>query len=338
MAGEPDGTLLDWRDIAGKHKWEVLLLGNGMSINVWEPFGYRELFDAAKTAGLSAEDREIFASSPNFERVLGELLTAIRINDTYGLETGPLLKRYRSIQRALVDAVRAVHLNATRIPDSTLEAINATMKRFAWVFTTNYDLLVYWAMANGGFDPFMDHFRFAKRCQFDPGRAEVIPKKVPVYFLHGGLHLVTGSSGATWKLRGKGLDTILRQFGKPIEGDPKARPLLVTEGSTADKLVAIEENVYLSHALDVLRERDGPVVVFGSSLGRQDAHLTSALSEMSERPVAISMVRAPKVDLLLKQLDIFGAVKSSELLFFDAATHPLGTASLRVPATPRRRG
>jgi len=50
-------------------------------------------------------------------------------------------------------------------------------------------------------------------------------------------------------------------------GDVRARPLLVTEGSAVDKLAAIEDNVYLSHALGRLRQRDLPLVVFGSSLG-----------------------------------------------------------------------
>jgi len=43
MAGEPDGTLTDWREIATRYRWDTLLLGNGMSINIWEPFGYRNL-------------------------------------------------------------------------------------------------------------------------------------------------------------------------------------------------------------------------------------------------------------------------------------------------------
>lgn len=60
MAGEPDGTLFDWSDIATAHKWDTLLLGNGMSINIWEPFGYRKLYDRAKFDDLSARDRSCF--------------------------------------------------------------------------------------------------------------------------------------------------------------------------------------------------------------------------------------------------------------------------------------
>ncbi len=100
----------------------------------------------------------------------------------------------------------------------------------------------------------MDHFRYGGRCEFDPARASVLADRIPVYFLHGALHLVAGGTGATWKLTQRDLDTILDQFGKPIKGDAKARPLLVTEGSAKDKLAAIEDNAYLSHALTRLRE------------------------------------------------------------------------------------
>jgi len=197
MAGEPDGTLADWREIATHYRWDTLLLGNGMSINIWEPFGYRNLYDRAKLGGLTEQDRRLFSSTPNFERVLADLLTAIRVNEAVGLESALLLERYRNIQGALIRAVREVHLKQGKVPPSTRKIISETMQQFEWVFTTSYDLLVYWAMASAGFEPFMDHFRYRGRCEFDPNRASVPVDRVPVYFLHGALHLVTGSSGAT---------------------------------------------------------------------------------------------------------------------------------------------
>lgn len=334
MAGEPDGTLVEWSEIATRYRWDTLLLGNGMSINIWEQFGYRNLYDRAKHSGLTTADRKLFSSTPNFERVLADLLTAIRVNDAVGLDTGPLLERYRNIQGALIQAVRQVHLKLSRVPLSTRRTISDTMEGFEWVFTTSYDLLVYWAMACEGFEPFMDHFRYGGRCEFDPARASVPANRVPIYFLHGALHLVAGSTGATWKLRQTDLDSILDQFGKPIKGDARARPLLVTEGSADDKLTAIEDNEYLPHALDRLRQRDLPVVAFGSSLSEHDAHLAEALSEHPERPVAISMLPADRKRLLAQQVDISGRLEARPLLFYDATTHPLGNPGLSIEMTP----
>lgn len=178
MAGEPDGTLHRWEDLAGKHDWQVLLLGNGMSINVWEPFGYKELLPAARSF-LTAKDSALFGSRTNFERVLSDLNTAIRVADIVGIDTSELYKRCRSIQLALGKAVQQVHLIRSAVPDHTLATIRKVMTEFEWVFTTSYDLLIYWAMGFGGtYRPFKDHFRYAGRCRLIlPGRTSTWPTR-----------------------------------------------------------------------------------------------------------------------------------------------------------------
>lgn len=333
MPAEPDGTLQRWDDVAGLFDWETLLVGNGLSINVWDSFNYAKLYDHAKSQGdLTKAARDLFATTPNFERVLGDLLTAIRLNEVFDLDTGPLYNSYRTIQLALGHAVREVHVPV--VPLARLSAIRAILENFEWVFTISYDLLLYWAIAcRGKFDPFMDHFRFNNRCEFDPARAEDWDSKIPIYFLHGALHLVVGGSGVTWKLRRGEMKNLLSQFGQPIDGDPQARPLLVTEGSADDKLRAIETNAYLGRALEKLRENVQATVVFGASLGEPDNHLVKALSENPERPVAVSMLPGRKGALLAKQVDLAERLKAEPLVFFDATTHPLGSSELSV--TPR---
>lgn len=329
----PDGTLHDWEDIAKSEDWQVLLLGNGLSRHVWEPFGYRALFDHAARAELTEADRALFGSQTNFERVLGDLSTAIRVTDLAGLKSDKLYERYRSIQRALGHAVRRVHLTRSQVPDDTLAVIRGVMESSEWIFTTSYDLLVYWAMGyDGRYAPFKDHFRYAGRCQFDPDRSPVYEGEIPVYYLHGALHLTVGGDGDTWKVRLTSLRTILDQFGQPIAGDPQARPLLVTEGSAQDKMRAIEGNKYLSHALHRLRGLPLPVLVFGSGLSEQDEHLVEALNEHPERPVAVSMLpEGSQKDRAREQGDLWGRLTTERLYFFDATTHPLGAPDLAVP-------
>lgn len=209
MAGEPDGTLHDWNKIVDAEAWQALLLGNGLSINVWEPFGYRSLMDQAAKAQLTDADRALFDGTTNFERVLADVNTAVRVTEAVGVDADPLYERYRSIQRALGHAVRQVHLARAQVPTRTLATIRAVMEDSEWVFTTSYDLLIYWAMGYGGrYRPFKDHFRYGGRCEFDPRRHSVYEGEVPVYYLHGALHLVVGGSGRTWKRVGS-LQTIL---------------------------------------------------------------------------------------------------------------------------------
>jgi hypothetical protein len=326
-----DGSVESWPDIAPEFTEAALLCGNGLSINVWPAFAYGSLFDQARAGGLTAEDLALFASTENFERVLSDLNTAIRVNEALSLRTARIYERYRSIQRVLGRAIRGVHLTRSQVPDSTLEGIRAELLRYEWIFTTSYDLLLYWAMGCGGsFIPFLDHFRGGGRLEFHPDRADVRVGDIPVYFLHGALHLVVGGSGVTWKLRRQEIQTLLDQFGEPIPGDPQARPLLVTEGTSRDKLRAIEANAYLAHALQRMRLVELPMVVFGCSLSEQDDHLLAALNEHPARTVAVSLRPGNKRALAARQAEIYARLNAEEVRFFDATSHPLGDPTLRV--------
>jgi hypothetical protein len=326
-----DGSLAAWPDLAQRFSEAALLCGNGLSVNVWRAFAYESLFDHALDGGLTNEDLALFGDAQNFERVLSDLNTAIRVNETIGQATDAIYERYRSIQRGLGHAVRAVHLSRSQVPRATLTTIREELLNYEWIFSTSYDLLLYWAMGCGGsFRPFIDHFR-GSRLEFDPERADVYVDQIPIYFLHGALHLVVGGSGTTWKLRRDSVNTVLDQFGEPIRDDPHARPLLVTEGTARDKLRAIEGNAYLAHSLQTLRATDLSLVIFGSSLGPQDDHLLDALNEHPGRAIAVSLRPERSRVVAARQADIYARLETDALYFFDATTHPLGDPGLRVP-------
>lgn len=190
-----DGSLDSWPGLAPRFSGAALLIGNGLSINVWPPFAYSSLFDQARTAGFTTEDRALFANTENFERVLSDLNTAIRVTEVLSLPTNRIYERCRSVQRALGQAIRAVHLTRTQVPEPTLASIRAELLRYEWTFTISYDLLVYWAMGSGGqFPPFIDLFRGGGRLEFRADSADVYVGQIPVYFLHGALHLVVSGS------------------------------------------------------------------------------------------------------------------------------------------------
>lgn len=77
-----DGHLETWPDLSQHFSEAALLCGNGLSTNVWPAFAYQSLFQHAQNAGFSAEDLALFDGSQNFERVLSDLNTAIRVNKT----------------------------------------------------------------------------------------------------------------------------------------------------------------------------------------------------------------------------------------------------------------
>jgi Domain of unknown function (DUF4917) len=108
-----DGRLADWADIAVLAPWDGLLLGNGMSINVWPGFDYSSLFEEAD---LSLADSKSFEAleTTNFEVVLESLDRATRLVEASGREADFLKERRVSIAEALGRTVNSVHISPRR--------------------------------------------------------------------------------------------------------------------------------------------------------------------------------------------------------------------------------
>ena len=177
-SGSLDGSLHRWDDIAEEYDWRTLFIGNGLSINLWPNFGYRTLVEHANLTGT---DDRIFQGedTPNFEVVLADINTAIWIaavcDDANSPAIDAMQRSFDRIQEALGHAVRAVHPEHADIPHTALVAIREHLLKYDWVFTTSYDLLLYWAMGTGldAFTPFTDLFvrRHGDRARFDIRRA-----------------------------------------------------------------------------------------------------------------------------------------------------------------------
>jgi hypothetical protein len=332
--GAPDGSLQDWSDIEDDG-WRSILVGNGLSINVSRYFDYGSLYEEAKPrrgiGGLTDEDRAVFDAfgTTNFEVVLARLRDGITLAEVLGRKQEPYRRRFRSVQEALGQAVRRVHVEWSDVPDETLAAIKAELRQYKSVFSTSYDLLIYWAMGHGeNYGLFRDCF-WANGCEFDPENCDIRYGGRPIYYMHGALHLVVGGSGATRKLTQQH-GRLLDQFGQAIDDDDEARPLLITEASARDKLRAIEGNDYLAHAYEELKDQEGPLAVFGHALGDQDRHLVDAINATPERAVAVSMVRKGRRRMREQQAEIWGKLHTDEISFYDAATHPLGDPSFTL--------
>jgi hypothetical protein len=335
MDHPPLGELCDWEEIADPN-WNVLLLGNGLSINVWPRFDYESLYEEANEPdfedGLGPRERSIFEAfdTTNFEVVLAKLQDGITLARVAGKKTGTYRRLFREVQAALGRTVRRVHVDWVELPDSTLELIKDSLGEHQAIFSTSYDLLVYWAIVSGEeYDCFCDCFWANDRNEFDPEDCEIRRGNVPVYYLHGALHLLVEGSGTTRKLVKSG-GRLLDQFGKPVKGDQEARPLLISEGSHRDKLQAIEANEYLAHVYETLKKTSEPLLVFGHSLGEQDQHLIEAINANPDRPVAISMRRKSGEELRAEQARIYGKLRTTKVHFYDAKTHPLGSPELRL--------
>lgn len=341
----PDYRRLDsWAKVKPLEKWESILIGNGASMAVWDGFSYASLYQAA-TSGkpevpLHAEDVQLFSrlKTRNFEQVLSRLLLAEEVAEALGEDPKPYRQAYERIRAALVAAVQYVHIPWMATPDDVLATIRETLAEFRYVFSTNYDLLDYWAIMETP-EEFLDFF-WGKTSgddttQFHSHDVEVWASKVKttrILYPHGALHLVRTRDGETHKLCYSNGSTILDRFGEPIDGEDVV-PLIVTEGTSDNKIASIQQSDYLSFALSAFSARKKPMVVFGHSLGTSDDHLVEAITMKeygaSARHIAIA-VRPGSPEQVRKSIDYFrNRLPDAKLTFFNSETFPLGDPALK---------
>ena len=327
-----DGKLIEWNSIKEPYQWSGILIGNGASINVWNHFNYSSVFSKATTGDvlhpLTDEDQRLFdalGKVTNFEHVLSSLGTAKTINSALGLSTDEIDVRYNSIQRTLIETIHTLHIPWIQTPNNVLQAVRDELLNYSYVYSTNYDLLIYWSIMHHNGGGFLDYF-FTE--QFDLGNTEVWSKVTAVLYLHGGLHLYRLPTGQTLKRRAMDNANLLELFGKPYYAD--AVPMIVTEGSPDGKLSSIFRSDYLSFAYNKFSQHQGGLVIFGHSLSANDKHISDAMNKWGKRTLAISMLPDDENSIKREKARIFEKLPEAEIYFFDATTHPLGASDLRV--------
>ena len=225
------------------------------------------------------------------------------------------------------------HVQHSDVGKRRFTSIRTALKCYRQVFSTNYDLLVYWAMMSFGegetCDDFVDYF-FGE--PFDAARigSHWPGQRTAVYYLHGALHLYRNLYGQTIK-RARGEQGLLENFFP--KDDMRNVPQFVSEGSAEDKRLAIASSDYLSFAQSKLSGCTGSLVIFGHALAQNtDQHLVDAIRNSQVKRIAISMMKEENADGIIKRkADLrkrFGSTK--EVLFFDASSHSLGDPQLSV--------
>jgi hypothetical protein len=273
----------------------------------------------------------------DFERVLRGLRDAIIVNRALGLEERPLGESYEVVQRALGEAIAQTHIGWAMTPTRVLRAIRTELVKYRFVFSTNYDLLIYWSILCEDPNPsdVKDLFWTPgpdRWLVFDPSNTKTAPEVTRVMYLHGGLHIYSLFDGTTAKYVPAAGENLLDAFQRFVgDADPFGPiPLLVTEGDAEDKRAVIESSAYLSFAYQQLVMCQDPIVVFGQGLGEGDAHIARALNSFGGRQIAIALLPDEPDELVSKQAHYQELLPRARLSFFDATTHPLGAPSLRV--------
>ncbi|VVO30356.1 DUF4917 family protein [Pseudomonas fluorescens] len=331
---EFDAELEDWNAVRATTSFTGLLVGNGASRVVWDDFGYDSLFENARTVEekpLSQSELSVFEAMGTriFEQVLSALKTTSRINKALAVSSAAPRNRYYAIKEALINTVHGVHIPWRLMQASSLAKINQELSRYPTVFTTNYDLLNYWAIMQGP-QAITDLFNGADS-NFDLSNTQT--DQARMLYLHGGLHLVRNSDGSARKLTSTE-GTLLGSFA--INNTIKTLddvPLFISEGTSQDKLKVIRSSDYLSYCYEQLLSHNGALCIFGHRLAEQDSHIVHALRQAQLKTIAVSIYPRSKAFIqhqkrhyttLFEGLDV-------RLRFYDSKSHGLGNPQLSVP-------
>ena len=332
MADPIDPDLEDWADLASR-EWPALLVGNGLSINLWAGFRYDSLFTSAT---MTPEAQAIFAElgTTNFEQCLECLHHANISLRALHEPTTKVDQTYAEVRDALVETVSAAHVPWSAFPQDTHDVLANAMNSHKSVFTTSYDLSLYWSQLQTGMSVDIIDFFWGNGHRFDPLDTEVHRSSATcLYYLHGGMHLwqddSTGEDGKWTSSDGRLLDVIKSNYGPTTT----RRPLFVSEGTSAAKLRTIRQSAYLTFCLEELREDDSPTVLFGQSLAEQDAHIAAALNEGSRKRIAVSMYPSGDENAIIaEKARILRQLPGHRVTFFDSTTHPIGDTGLHIPS------
>jgi len=321
----------------GIHNKRHLLLGNGFSIACRpDCFNYGALLEEADFSGLSVEAQALFASveTSDFEAVIATLLAAEKIVGLYAIADPDLSARLRTdadcLRDALADVLASTHPdNVGSIEEWEYQSARGFLQHFGHIFTLNYDLLLYWALIQD-LEPAITNDDGFRADENDPDAVYVVwnhfqPYDQNVYYLHGGLHLFDGGSylkKVTWKRTGV---PIVDQIRAAL--DEGEYPLVVTEGTTEEKLRKVQHHAYMARGLRSLVSCQGSLFVYGHSLAGNDAHILRGISKGKFKALFVSLYGDPASNenrLIRERAALLAAdrprTRPLEVFFYDAAT------------------
>lgn len=314
--------LYDFKALSEKHPeiLDNLLTGNGFSIEFDSNFRYGGLYEYLQTKELfNLKQQNLFEAfkTTNFELVLNSLLKAHTINKTLDKDTDYLHESYQTIKDLLIRAVKDIHPEYYFLDTDKLAwSFNFFKKN---VFTTNYDLLSYWALLalrnkkfiRDGFWP-----RDDGKLSFQSDT--LYNNHFKLYYLHGALHLYE-DRGDVIKITSTGanlMDDITKEYEKGNF------PVYVSEGASEKKLAQIKSNSYLSHSYHELSNSDGGLTIIGQGLNPEyDKHLIDAIKNSKVKFIAYGVFDTPDTskDYIIETTKKhFGDLGDKELLFYDS--------------------
>lgn len=279
-----------------KRRTANLLIGNGFSISFSSAiFSYNALSSFINSSE-DAELKKLFdiIKTSNFEQIMRELDLFVQILNAFN-DSAETMKRLtvfsEKLKRMLIEAVETSHPeHVFSISQEKLDSCAKFLKIFTdsngKIFSTNYDLLLYWVLMRGNNGNCIDGFgrdkengqEFvpAEEADYSELRWGKHKDEQNIFYLHGALHLFDISNEIV-KQEYDGKNNLMEQIKKLM--DNGIYPIFVTAGSGDEKLNHIKHNYYLAYCYDALCNISGSLITYGFNFGEYDEHIIQAINK-----------------------------------------------------------
>lgn len=282
-----------------KRRSMSLLLGNGFSIAYDHGiFSYNALYDFLTSKQDELLDKLFGAiKTKNFELIMQQLDTTLALLDAF--ESDQAIKEQlkaanEKLKDSLLKSVQELHPeHVFKMPEEKTTACAKFLSLFldsgGQIFTTNYDLLLYWVLMRQAVANPIDGFGRELENPVEAGAGEQPEwseliwgphqSDQNVHYLHGALHLFdTGTEIVKEQYDSAGY--LLENISARLNNNDY--PIFVTAGNGDEKLAHIRHNRYLSHCYDNLSAVDGSLVTFGFNFGPYDEHIIEAVNKAAK--------------------------------------------------------
>jgi hypothetical protein len=275
-----------------------LLIGNGFSM-AYDPkiFSYNALSKFIED-GNNELLVKLFqvVNSRDFEQIMKQLALSKDIIKAFNgdqLIIDKIDKATITLQESLINAVKTLHPeHVFTIPEykcnSCASFLKEILDRKGKIFSTNYDILLYWVLMRKQLPNAIDGFGRDVIDQDEWTDEDVQLSELRwgnhkntqnIFYLHGALPLFDN-----------GIEIIKEEYdGNYILENIKKRmdkgqyPIFVTAGDGNEKLNHILHNHYLSYCYDSLCSIGGSLITFGFNFGEYDDHIIKAINEAANQ-------------------------------------------------------
>lgn len=277
-----------------------LLMGNGFSIGYdHKIFSYNALYDfVEKLEDPTLSKLFEVVNTKNFEAIMRQLDNFIEIAEAFDTDGGlieSLKDANLQLQQSLINAVSELHPeHVFEIEDEKSEAcfrfLNEYLEKDGKIFSTNYDLLLYWILMRNESINAIDGFGKELLNPVEAKRGEEAElgdlnwgknkSDQTVFHVHGTLPIFdTGIEieKEVYKNRKYLLENIKERMIN------KEYPIFVTAGDGNEKLKQIYRNRYLTYCYENLSNITGSLISFGFNFGEYDDHIIEAVNKAAKR-------------------------------------------------------